>query len=212
MRMRCKPPQLCRRATLGPFIANSAGVATLGVWLTTSCAPLSANDSADQKPSAELQSFFSSSKNNPKFNAGIEYLNENLRDTKMVGDPLTRRFRWPFHWDPGRCTSPRGEKLEVTTDLHEFDRKNAYWMSWLSVQAYRQGSDALTHLARVGLTDVELIDDGKSGFQAFVGATEDYVVVSFAGTSEWIDYLTDLTFASKPETMRGIPGQVHTGF
>ncbi|MEY4065136.1 MAG: hypothetical protein RIR26_1344, partial [Pseudomonadota bacterium] len=40
----------------------------------------------------------------------------------------------------------------------------------------------------------------------------DYVVVSFAGTSEWIDYLTDLTFASKPETMRGIPGQVHTGF
>jgi len=36
--------------------------------------------------------------------------------------------------------------------------------------------------------------------------------VSFAGTSEWIDYLTDLTFASKPETMLGIPGQVHTGF
>jgi len=97
-------------------------MATLGVWLTSSCAPLSAHEAAEPNHTAELQTFLSRPKNDPNFNSGIDYLNENLRDTKMVGDPLTRRLLWPFHWDPGRCTSPRGDKLEVTTDLHDFDR------------------------------------------------------------------------------------------
>jgi triacylglycerol lipase len=212
MRTRCKPPQFCRRAIFNPLFAKSAWVASMGLCMASSCAPPDNRESSVNVPSSDLASLLSRGKNDPQFNAGLDYLNENLRDTKMVGDPVTRRFRWPFHWDPSRCTTPRGDKLEILPAVREFDKKNAYWMSWLSVQAYRQGRDALYHLARVGLTDVELVDDGKTGFQAFIGATEDYVVVSFAGTSEWIDYLTDLTFASKPETVKGIPGHVHTGF
>lgn len=151
-------------------------------------------------------------KHNPKFAEGMEYLENNLHSSRMVGTPRARKRHWKLHWDPGRCTSPRGNQLEITPHLEVFDRKTAYWMSWLSVQAYRQGTDALMHLGKVGLTDVDLLKEDSTGFQAFVGSTNDYVIVSFAGTSELIDYITDLTFASKPETLRGIPGNVHIGF
>lgn len=151
-------------------------------------------------------------KQNPKFAEGLDYLDDNLRRSRVVGSPRARKKHWKLHWDPGRCTAPRGNELEITPHLEVFDRKTAYWMSWLSVQAYRQGTDALMHLSKVGLTHVDLLKEDSTGFQAFVGSTDDYVIVSFAGTSELIDYITDLTFASRPETIRGIPGNVHIGF
>ncbi|MEY2987825.1 MAG: hypothetical protein RJB13_1346 [Pseudomonadota bacterium] len=151
-------------------------------------------------------------KKNPKFAEGLDYLDSNLHSGGMVGSPRARKKHWKLHWDPGRCTAPRGNQLEITPQLEVFDRKTAYWMSWLSVQAYRQGADALSHLTKVGLYNVDLIKEESTGFQAFVGSTDEFVIVSFAGTSELIDYITDLTFASKPETIRGIPGNVHIGF
>jgi triacylglycerol lipase len=149
---------------------------------------------------------------NPKFAEGLDFLDSNLQSSKVVGSPRARKKHWKLHWDPGRCTAPRGNELEITPHLEVFDRKTAYWMSWLSVQAYRQGTDALTHLGKVGLSHVDLLKEDSTGFQAFVGSTNDFVIVSFAGTSELIDYVTDLTFASRPETIRGIPGNVHIGF
>lgn len=149
---------------------------------------------------------------NQKFAEGLDYLDSHLQSSRVVGSPRARKKHWKLHWDPGRCTSPRGNQLEITPHLEVFDRKTAYWMSWLSVQAYRQGTDALNHLGKVGLVNVDLLKEDSTGFQAFVGSTNDYVIVSFAGTSELIDYVTDLTFASRPETMSGIPGSVHIGF
>jgi triacylglycerol lipase len=186
------------------------GACLTGVsFLLTSCGT---QDSKARQQTSESRPLWFFNKKNPKFEAGLNYLDGSLKDSSVVGDETSRKGRWRLHWDPGRCTNPRGSELEITPGLQEFNSKNAYWLSWLSIQAYRKGSDALTHLAKVGFTNVDLINEQNSGFQAFVGSTETYAVVSFAGTSEWIDYLTDLTFASKPETMRGIPGQVHIGF
>jgi len=129
----------------------------------------------------------------------------------MVGDEVTRRRRWRLQWDPGGCTNPKGSSLEITTNLDTFNYGNAYWLSWLSIQAYRR-TDAANQLQKMGLTKVDFVDDRNTSFQAFVGSNEKYVIVSFAGTSDVVDYLTDVTFASKPETFSGIPGRVHTGF
>ena len=151
-------------------------------------------------------------KRDPRVQVGLKYLDESLTDTAMVGNPQTRAHRWRLHWDPGNCTAARGNSVEIMPGLLEFNRLNAYWLSWLSVQSYRRSDDAREHLARVGLTNVDFIDDVKSGFQAFVASTDSFVVASFAGTSDLADYLTDLTFASRSETFPGIPGRVHIGF
>lgn len=206
---------LARRSTPQlPFRATSAASLLGGlVLLAAALTATGCGRSHAATESAEISHLrWFHKKKDPQFVAGLDYLNSNLHSARMVGSPRARKRHWKLHWDPGRCTAPRGNQLEITPHLEVFDRKTAYWMSWLSVQAYRQGTDALTHLGKVGLTNVDLLKEDSTGFQAFVGSTDDYVIVSFAGTSELIDYVTDLTFASKPETVRGIPGNVHIGF
>lgn len=146
-----------------------------------------------------------------KFEQGLRYLDEGLHNKAMIGDETTRRRRWRLQWDPGKCTAPQGPALQITTQLDNFDSANAYWLSWLSIQAYRQ-LEANEDLRRMGLNKVDFISDNQTSFQAFVGSNEKYVIVSFAGTSDFVDYLTDVTFASKGEFFPGIPGRVHTGF
>lgn len=146
-----------------------------------------------------------------KYQQGLNYLDGGLRDSGMVGDAPSRARRRRLQWDPGHCTSPKGPALQITTNLSTFDQANAYWLSWLSIQAYRR-VEAADQLLKMGLSNVDFIDDRKTSFQAFVGSNDKYVVVSFAGTSDLVDYLTDVTFASKDEIFPGIPGKVHTGF
>lgn len=146
-----------------------------------------------------------------KFQQGLTFLDQRLHDKSMVGDEATRARRWRLQWDPGKCTSPKGPALQITTELGSFDHRNAYWLSWLSIQAYRR-IEAADQLQKLGLSQIDFLDDQSTSFQAFVGSNEKYVVVSFAGTSDVVDYLTDVTFASKPEPFPGIPGRVHTGF
>lgn len=146
-----------------------------------------------------------------KFQQGLAFLDQRLHDKSLVGDETMRARRWRLQWDPGKCTSPKGPALQITTELDTFDRGNAYWLSWLSIQAYRR-IEAADQLQKLGLSQIDFLDDHSTSFQAFVGSNEKYVVVSFAGTSDVVDYLTDVTFASKPEPFPGIPGRVHTGF
>lgn len=146
-----------------------------------------------------------------KYAQGMRYLDETLRNKAIVGDETTRARRWRPKWDPGRCTNPKGPGLQISTDLDNFDQGNAYWLSWLSIQAYRQ-IEATDQLRQMGLTKIDFIQENSTSFQAFVGSNSKYVIVSFAGTSDLIDYMTDVTFASKPEFFPGIPGRVHTGF
>lgn len=205
--MRKLSRSLCHAPHLTSFWT---GLVFAGVAMLSACGSNSTNSTSSQIQSTPFWHF---KRKNPKYDEGLRYLDSELKNAAMVGDPISRRRRWSMHWDPGRCTSPRGPQIDITPlGGGVFNRTNAYWLSWLSVQAYRQGADALSHLSKVGFTNVDLISEQKSGFQAFVGSTDSYAVVSFAGTSEFVDYLTDLTFASKPETMGGIPGQVHIGF
>jgi len=208
MLVRRNPPHSRWRAGMSPKLHPAVLLAGCSLFFVACGTP----DSSLTQTPEQSQPFGLFKRKNPKYDAGLQFLDDSLKDSKMVGDPVTRRIRWRSHWDPGRCTSPQGKELEITPSLNSFDIKNAYWLSWLSIQAYRQGEDALEQLAKVGFTNVDLINEQKSGFQAFVGSNINYAIVSFAGTSDWVDYLTDLTFASKPETMRGIPGQVHIGF
>ena len=204
--MRKWPRSRCRAGLSRTF---KPGALLTGLMILTACGIENKHEfySSDQS-----ENFSFSNRKNPNFDAGLNYLNTGLKNSNMVGDVASRRRQGMLHWNPGRCTSPRGPQLEINPQIESFDRKNAYWLSWLSIQAYRQGDDALNHLSKVGLTNVDFVSDNSSGFHAFVGSTETYTVVSFAGTSEFVDYLTDLTFANKPETMPGVPGLVHIGF
>lgn len=188
------------RALCTGRLKKSIALCALGVL---SCGPQNRPSDAQK---SEALSFRKS-----KFQQGLSYLDSSLRDRKMVGDEVTRRRRWRLQWDPGGCTNPKGSSLEITTNLDTFNYGNAYWLSWLSIQAYRR-TDAANQLQKMGLTKVDFVDDRNTSFQAFVGSNEKYVIVSFAGTSDLVDYLTDVTFASKPEIFPGIPGRVHTGF
>lgn len=177
--------------------------ALLSLYALLSCGPQT-HQSAHQSSNFLLQ-------RKSNFEQGLNYLDSGLRNRQMVGDETTRKRRWRLQWDPGGCTNPKGSALEITTNTDSFNYGNAYWLSWLSIQAYRR-SDAAEQLEKMGLSKIDFIDNRSTSFQAFVGSNEKYVVVSFAGTSELVDYLTDVTFASKPETVSGIPGRVHTGF
>ena len=146
-----------------------------------------------------------------KYAQGIRYLDDNLRNKAIVGDETDRARRWRLNWNPGHCTNPKGPALQISTNLDTFDQGNAYWLSWLSIQAYRQ-VEATDQLHQMGLTRIDFIQEQSTSFQAFVASNSKYVIVSFAGTSDLTDYMTDVTFASKPEFFPGIPGRVHTGF
>lgn len=146
-----------------------------------------------------------------RYSQGLRYLDDNLRNKAIVGDETTRARRWRLNWNPGHCTNPKGPALQISTNLNTFDQGNAYWLSWLSIQAYRQ-IEATDQLRQMGLTKIDFIQEQTTSFQAFVASNSKYVIVSFAGTSDLIDYMTDVTFASKPEFFPGIPGRVHTGF
>ena len=192
-----------------PLITGLPRLGFLKNWAFLSlCALLSCGP---QTPPSVHQSSEVLAHRNSKYEQGLSYLNSSLHNRQIVGDETTRRRRWRLKWDPGGCTNPKGTSLEITTNLDTFNYSNAYWLSWLSIQAYRR-TDAADQLRKMGLTKVDFVDNRSTSFQAFVGSNEKYIIVSFAGTSDIVDYLTDVTFASKPEIVSGIPGRVHTGF
>lgn len=116
-----------------------------------------------------------------------------------------------LRWDPGQCTAPKGPQLQLIPGLQRFNYVNGYWLSWLSVQAYR-GEEVAGLIRKVGLKDIDFINNKSTSFQAFVGSNEKFVVIGFAGTSDIKDFLTDMSFPNQPESFPGIPGRVHTGF
>ena len=97
---------------------------------------------------------------------------------------------------------PRGESPE-----------DAFWMMWFGWRALLSETQALTdELAGVGFTDYQAINVPSAGLQAFVTANDDVVVVSFRGSEEVLDWLTNLSFAQASASSEGLPGDVHVGF
>lgn len=97
---------------------------------------------------------------------------------------------------------PRGESPE-----------DAFWMMWFSWRALLSETQTLPEeLAGVGFIDYQAINVPSAGLQAFVTANDDVVVVSFRGSEEVLDWLTNLSFAQAGASSEGLPGDVHLGF
>ncbi|MCR9161103.1 MAG: lipase family protein [Nannocystaceae bacterium] len=86
-------------------------------------------------------------------------------------------------------------------------------MMWFAWRALHSDSAWLPEeLASVGFTEYAAVSVPASGLQAFVTANDEHVVVSFRGSEEVLDWLTNLSFAQAGAASEGLPGDVHIGF
>jgi hypothetical protein len=86
-------------------------------------------------------------------------------------------------------------------------------MMWFAWRALHSESEWLREeLAGVGFTDYAEINVPAAGLQAFVTGNGEHVVVSFRGSEEVLDWLTNLSFAQTAAGSEGLPGDVHLGF
>lgn len=99
-----------------------------------------------------------------------------------------------------------------------YSKANAIRMAEFSQLAYMKEAYARSLLASPnwGFDKMVWIEDDATDTQAFAAATADYIVVSFRGTKEPRDFLTDLMIRKKPFLGNGKSesgfGEVHRGF
>lgn len=115
-------------------------------------------------------------------------------------------------YNPYFCPRPVGA-MSLDTDIKGYSFNNAYWMAWAAWIAYdMSGNGALSKLEKVGLANARVVSIPKSGLQAYVASTDDFVVVAFRGTDGPLDVLFDLSFDQKHDDTFGVEGKVHEGF
>lgn len=105
---------------------------------------------------------------------------------------------------------PNTTKYNITNALCLSEYSQLAYMKEAYVQKFLKS----THL---GFDEVHWIEDQKTDTQGFVAVKENYIVVSFRGTKEPRDFLTDLKIRKKPflskRLFRSAPkGRVHRGF
>jgi triacylglycerol lipase len=96
-----------------------------------------------------------------------------------------------------------------------FSAANALWLGKAANLAYENEPTVQATLAQWGMrgTFVDAVDPPKGDTQAFVAADATKLVVSFRGTKDVLDFLTDAEFAQKPYAPAGaVAGKVHVGF
>jgi triacylglycerol lipase len=96
-----------------------------------------------------------------------------------------------------------------------FSATNALWLGKAANLAYENEATVQAGLAQRGMTGtfVDAVDPPKGDTQAFVAADAAKLVVSFRGTKDVLDFLTDAEFLQKPFAPAGaVAGKVHDGF
>ncbi|MEM8485427.1 MAG: lipase family protein [Bacteroidota bacterium] len=100
------------------------------------------------------------------------------------------------------------------SDAVSYTKANAIWMSECSQLAYmREGyvRDMLT-APQWGFDAVHWIENRNTDTQGFVAVKDSHIVVSFRGTKEPRDFLTDLNLRKQPFLDDKRKGRVHVGF
>ncbi len=95
-----------------------------------------------------------------------------------------------------------------------YTKANAIWMSECSQLAYMRGGYVKKMLTAPdwGFDAVHWIENKRTDTQGFVAVKNSHIVVSFRGTKEPRDFLTDLNLRKQPFLDDKGKGEVHVGF
>ncbi len=94
-----------------------------------------------------------------------------------------------------------------------YSEVDAFWMMWFAYRATESDDPATAdELFEIGFTDYEAIDIPSVGLQAFVANHPDVAVLSFRGSNDIMDWVTNLGFAQIRADALGLRGNVHVGF
>lgn len=111
--------------------------------------------------------------------------------------------------DKFSCAGPVGI-AQLNSDS-AFSVDLARWLAWASLRAYHLPS-AQKRFAEHGFELVETIENGATGLEAIIASNSDSVVISYAGTLQPQDFITDFNFAPTEDLLTFMPGKIHTGF
>ena len=100
--------------------------------------------------------------------------------------------------------------LEFDPAARSYSRLNAAWMSEMSALAYWDARLVERQLGGWGYTRRALISDPASETSAFLAAKDDFLVLSFRGTSGFKNFVTDVDI--RRDRVAWAEGTVHRGF
>lgn len=102
--------------------------------------------------------------------------------------------------------------VRMPTDPKTYSPATAKGAAALADLAYQSPQEIRSKLLAAGYTNVEFIENGVTGTQAFVASRGDAVVVGFRGTSSLNDVTTDLIGGAGLLAPSRFGGQMHDGF
>ncbi len=102
--------------------------------------------------------------------------------------------------------------MKMPINLKSFDTsfspQKAHLLSQASKLAYQKGTVIVKAAKDYGFKKVKYIENKQTSTEGFVASTDDFIVVTFRGTQQWRDWLTDARFIQT----EGKLGEVHSGF
>lgn len=89
-----------------------------------------------------------------------------------------------------------------------FSAQKAHLFAQASKLAYKKGSTIVQACKDYGFKKAKYIENKDTSTEGFVASTDNFIVVTFRGTQQWKDWLTDARFIQT----EGKLGEVHSGF
>lgn len=119
-------------------------------------------------------------------------------------------------------TAPKGKSLhcqdqqipyQFVGNLDAFDPRDAYWMLWMGLRTHvHTEPSTIEEMKKVGFTRYQPLSDDRTSVQGFVASNGQVTVIAYRGSTDWVDWVTDLSFRVIDGRNFDLKGRIHAGF
>jgi hypothetical protein len=119
-------------------------------------------------------------------------------------------------------TAPKGQSIHCEDQLipyqfrgiiGSFDARDAFWMLWMGLRTHvHDEPSTVQEMKNIGFTRYQPLAHDRTSVQGFVASNGQVTVIAYRGSTDWIDWLTDLSFRTVDGRTFDMKGRIHAGF